>query len=96
MFFVPKVMSTQHPDNATPSPFADQSGVMRGDGEVQEAVRPVMLSGNLFETLENVDAIANDRAVNQGGGCGKGGQMPLPVANGSPHIRIQNCLISGA
>ena len=37
MFFVPKVMSTQHPDNATPSPFADESGVIRGDGEVQEA-----------------------------------------------------------
>ena len=37
MFFVPKVMSTQHPDNATPSPFADAAGVIRGDGEVQEA-----------------------------------------------------------
>ena len=37
MFFVPKVMSTQHPDNATPSPFADPNGVIRGDGEVQEA-----------------------------------------------------------
>ena len=37
MFFVPKVMSTQHPDNATPSPFADEAGVIRGDGEVQEA-----------------------------------------------------------
>ena len=37
MFFVPKVMSTQHPDNATPSPFADAAGVIRGDGEVREA-----------------------------------------------------------
>ncbi len=37
MFFVPKVMSTQHPDNATPSPFADEAGVIRGDGEVHEA-----------------------------------------------------------
>ena len=59
-------------------------------------MRPVLLSGNLFSTLENLDAIANDLDMNQGGGCGKGGQSPLPVSNGSPHIRINNCLIGGA
>jgi TldD protein len=30
---------------------------------------------------------------NQGGGCGKMGQMPLPVSNGSPHIRILECVV---
>ena len=35
---IPKVMSTQHPDNATPAPFADSTGVLRGDGEIEEAV----------------------------------------------------------
>ena len=38
MFLVPKVMSTQHPDNATPAPFADDAGVLKGEGEVDEAV----------------------------------------------------------
>ena len=38
MFLVPKAMSTQHPDNATPAPFADEAGVLKGDGEVAEAV----------------------------------------------------------
>ncbi len=76
--------------------FSSGEAYMIRNGRVQEAVRPVMLSGNLFETLENVDAVANDRGFNQGGGCGKGGQMPLPVGTGSPHIRIRNCLISGA
>ncbi len=38
MVLVPKVMSTQHPDNATPAPFADENGVLKGDGEVDEAV----------------------------------------------------------
>ena len=38
MSLVPKVMSTQHPDNANPAPFADERGVLRGDGEVDEAV----------------------------------------------------------
>ena len=65
------------------------------NGKVQELVRPVVLSGNLFETLKNIDAIGNDLDLNQGGGCGKGGQMPLPVSNGSPHIRIQGCLVGG-
>lgn len=37
MLFVPKVMSTQHPDNAAPAPFADDEGVLRSDGEVNEA-----------------------------------------------------------
>jgi TldD protein len=66
------------------------------NGKVEEMVRPVMLSGNLFTTLENIDAIGNDLDMNQGGGCGKGGQSPLPVSNGSPHIRIRKCLVSGA
>ena len=38
MFLVPRVMSTQHPDNATPAPFADDVGVLMGDGEVDEVV----------------------------------------------------------
>ena len=65
------------------------------NGQIGEMVRPVTLSGNVFQTLENLDGIAGDLAMNEGGGCGKGGQSPLPVANGSPHIRIQNCLVGG-
>ena len=34
MSLVPKVMSTQHPYNATPAPFADEAGVLKGEGEV--------------------------------------------------------------
>jgi len=66
------------------------------NGKIEELVRPVVLSGNVFTTLENLDAVANDLDMNEGGGCGKGGQSPLPVSNGSPHIRIQNCLVGGA
>ncbi len=66
------------------------------NGKVEELCRPVMLSGNVFTTLENIDGIADDLGMNEGGGCGKAGQSPLPVSNGSPHIRIQHCLIGGA
>ncbi len=66
------------------------------NGRVEELRRPVLLTGNLFTTLESIDAVANDLSMNQGGGCGKGGQSPLPVSNGSPHIRIRRCLIGGS
>ncbi len=40
--------------------------------------------------------IGNDFHVDDGpGGCGKGGQMPLPTSEGSPHIRIQNVVVGG-
>ena len=75
--------------------FSAGEAYMIRSGKVAELVRPVQLSGNLFTTLENIDAIGNDLDMNEGGGCGKGGQMPLPVSNGSPHIRIQKCLLGG-
>ena len=65
------------------------------NGQVTELRRPVLLTGNLFTTLASLDGVADDLSMNQGGGCGKGGQSPLPVSNGSPHIRIQRCLIGG-
>ena len=56
------------------------------------------LTGNVFETLMNIDMIGDDLtwAENAGpGGCGKGGQYPLRVGIGGPHIRIQNCIVGG-
>lgn len=76
--------------------FSAREAYMIRNGKVAELLRPVTLSGNVFETLKNLDAIGNDLDMNQGGGCGKGGQSPLPVSNGSPHIRISKCLVGGA
>jgi len=75
--------------------FSAGEAYMIRDGKIAEALRPVVLTGNVFSTLENIDAIANDLDMNQGGGCGKGAQSPLPVSNGSPHIRIRRCLVGG-
>ena len=76
--------------------FSAGETYMIRNGRIEEAVRPVMLSGNVFSTLENLDGVANDIVMNEGGGCGKGGQSPLPVSNGSPHIRLRKCLVGGA
>jgi TldD protein len=76
--------------------FSSGYAYMIRDGKIAEIVKDVILSGNLFTTLENIDAIGNDfKWVNSGGGCGKGNQAPLPVGMGAPHIRIQNVIIGG-
>ncbi len=75
--------------------FSAGEAYMIRNGKLAEPLRPVMLTGNVFTTLNNIDAIGNDLEMNQGGGCGKGEQMPLPVSNGSPHIRIRKCLVGG-
>jgi TldD protein len=75
--------------------FSAGEAYMIRNGTLTEPMRPVVLTGNVFTTLKNIQAIGNDLEMNQGGGCGKGAQMPLPVSNGGPHIRISNCLVGG-
>ncbi|MFW6161256.1 MAG: TldD/PmbA family protein [Planctomycetota bacterium] len=74
---------------------AEEAYVIR-DGRIAERVREVVLTGNVFETLANIDAVGSDLTLFGGlGGCGKGGQFPLRVSTGAPHIRIRNCLVGG-
>jgi len=64
------------------------------NGKIAGPVRDAILSGNVFETLKNIEMIGDDLQLLGGlGGCGKGGQSPLPVSTGSPHILIRNVLI---
>ncbi|HEX9217855.1 MAG TPA: TldD/PmbA family protein, partial [Gemmatimonadales bacterium] len=76
--------------------FTAAYGRMIRDGKPAELVKDVVLAGNLFQTLDRIDHIAGDFTWNQmGGGCGKGGQFPLPVTEGAPHVRIEEALIGG-
>jgi TldD protein len=75
--------------------FSAGEAYMIRNGELAELLRPVVLTGNVFTTLDRIDAIGSDLEMNQGGGCGKGGQSPLPVSNGSPHIRVSRCIVGG-
>jgi len=76
--------------------FKAGEAYMIRDGKLAEMVRDVNLTGNVFETLKNIDAIGNDFEVREnGGGCGKGAQAPLPASEGSPSIRIKNVVVGG-
>jgi TldD protein len=76
--------------------FSAAYGYRIENGQRGELVRDVVLTGNVFETLNMIDAIANDLVIIETtGGCGKGKQSPLPVGFGSPHIRIRDVVIGG-
>jgi len=75
--------------------FSAGHAYMIRDGKVAEMVRDVVLQGNLFETLANIEQIADDFQWGRwAGNCGKGGQS-VPVDVGAPHIRIKNVTIGG-
>ncbi|MCB1195986.1 TldD/PmbA family protein [bacterium] len=76
--------------------FTASKGYMIRNGQIAELVRDVTLTGNVFTTLANIDAVCDDQQIHDtGGGCGKGEQFPLPVSHESPHIRIKNATVGG-
>jgi TldD protein len=74
--------------------FSSAYAYMIRDGHIAEMVRDVILAGNLFTTLESIDAVGDDLDFEELGSCGKG-QGGLPVSTGSPHIRIRDVVIGG-
>ena len=73
--------------------FNAAEGYMIENGEITTPLRDVSLSGNILETLKNIDAIGNDFKLSVGF-CGKDGQT-APVGDGGPHTRILNALVGG-
>ena len=54
------------------------------------------LAGNVFETLMQIEMVGSDLEWSaSGGGCGKGGQSPLPVGLGGPHVRMRDVIVGG-
>ena len=73
--------------------FNAAEGYLIKDGEITTPLRDVSLSGNILETLKNIDAIGDDFKLSVGF-CGKDGQT-APVGDGGPHTRILNALVGG-
>jgi TldD protein len=75
--------------------FSAGEAWMIRNGQIAEPVRDVTLSGNVFKTLANIEAIADDFYWDESGGCGKGGQNGLPVGCGGPSLRIRDVVVGG-
>ncbi|MBD2137632.1 TldD/PmbA family protein [Anabaena sp. FACHB-1237] len=75
--------------------FSAGEAWMIRNGKIAEPVRDVTLSGNVFETLADIEAIGDDFYWDESGGCGKGGQNGLPVGCGGPSLRIKDVVVGG-
>lgn len=75
--------------------FSAGEAWMIRNGQIAEPVRDVTLSGNVFQTLADVEAIGDDFYWDESGGCGKGGQSGLPVGCGGPSLRIRDVVVGG-
>ena len=76
--------------------FASGEARMIRNGKLAEPIKDVNLTGNVFQTLKDIEGIANDMYWDESGGCGKGGQSGLAVGVGGPSIRIKNVTVPGA
>jgi TldD protein len=75
--------------------FSAGEAWMIRNGEIAEPVRDVTLSGNVFQTLADIEGIGDDFYWDESGGCGKGGQNGLPVGCGGPSLRIRDVVVGG-
>lgn len=61
------------------------------NGKITKPVKVSVVTGNVFSTLGEIDAVSQefDLLSFVGGGCGKMEQFPLPVGFGGPFIRVK-------
>lgn len=61
------------------------------NGKITKPVKVSVVTGNVFETLAEVDAVSEEFELLSfvGGGCGKMEQFPLPVGFGGPYTRVK-------
>lgn len=62
------------------------------DGKIAEPVNVSVITGNVFETLGEIDGISDRLELPSlvGGGCGKMEQTGLPVGFGGPYVRVRS------
>ena len=63
------------------------------DGKLAEPIRANVITGSVFETLFNIDAVGNDLEFCDLSTCGKNGQA-MPVSDAGPTIRVKKLTIN--
>ncbi len=75
--------------------FGAQRAHIVKNGKIEGMLRDINISGNLYRTLKDIEAVGNDLELSKTGGCGKG-QMNIRSCNGGPHILVRNLVVGGA
>ncbi len=72
--------------------IAPQKAYMIRGGEIKEPVKISVITGNVMETLNEIDGVSDTVEIKAFalGGCGKMEQFPLPVGFGGPYVRVNN------
>lgn len=74
--------------------FGAQYGYIVKNSKLDEMVRDINMSGNLYKILQNIAVIGSDLVLSKIGGCGKG-QLNIRSCHGAPHVFIKNVIIGG-
>jgi TldD protein len=71
--------------------IAPARAYMIEEGRITKPVRVSVVTGSVFKTLADVDAVSQEFEILSfvGGGCGKMEQYPLPVGFGGPYTRVK-------
>ncbi|QSX04744.1 TldD/PmbA family protein [Sedimentibacter sp. zth1] len=72
--------------------IAPRKAYMVRDGKIAEPVKVAVITGNVMETLHEIDGLSKEYEILSfvTGGCGKMEQYPLHVGFGGPYVRVNN------
>ena len=73
--------------------FNTQEAYMIENGEITKLLKNFSLSGEILDTLKNIDALGKEMQIGDPGFCGKG--QLVPVGDGGPFTRIKNVIVGG-
>lgn len=77
--------------------FKASRGYYVKNGEKEYPLREVTLAGSILDFLKNIEGATKELSIHSSyfGGCGKGGQHPLPVGLGGPHLLLRGVHFGG-
>jgi len=83
--------SVKHGSGMSTFTLAPSMAYLIEDGKVTRPVRFSVITGNVMQTLDHIDAVSDKLEILSfvGGGCGKMEQYPLPVSFGGPYVRVK-------
>ncbi|MBI9014218.1 MAG: TldD/PmbA family protein [Clostridiales bacterium] len=85
------VETIRHGSGMTTFTIAPNRAYKIENGKITKPLKVSVVTGNVFSTLDEIDAISEEFELLSfvGGGCGKMEQYPLPVGFGGPFIRVK-------
>ncbi|HOL99810.1 TldD/PmbA family protein [Candidatus Darwinibacter acetoxidans] len=85
------VDTVKHGSGMSTFTIAPSRAYLIEQGKITRPVKISVITGNVFTTLQEVDAVSQEFRLASfvGGGCGKMEQWPLPVGFGGPYTRVR-------